>query len=174
MCLELVGSQGSTGAIRLEGGAAAEGRCFGAGAADVFQLEAAAVGEPRQLNVWVDMEGAGAGRAGLVGQFGGRASELVCGLGGPQSQSEGVPMACAHATPHHPPAPPAGDVSPGEAAWHLDSVEVAAAGSPRPTYFACRRWLDERCGYRAELPASAHNPRGHEAEYRVGGLSGCG
>lgn len=64
VCLELVGSQGSTGAVRLEGGAAGEGRCFAAGAADVFQLEAAAVGEPRQLNVWVDMEGAGAARAG--------------------------------------------------------------------------------------------------------------
>lgn len=61
--------------------------------------------------------------------------------------------------------------APSEAAWHLDVVEVACkAGGPttRPTYFVCRRWLDERCGYRAELAASTRNPRQEEVDYKVG------
>ena len=62
-------------------------------------------------------------------------------------------------------------MAPSDAAWHLDTVEVAckAGGpAPRPAFFACRRWLDERCGYRAELAASASNPRQEEVEYKVG------
>lgn len=57
VCLELMGSAGSTGPIRLDGASSAAGPCFAAGGCDVFQLEAAGVGELRQLNVWVDMEG---------------------------------------------------------------------------------------------------------------------
>ena len=169
VCLELVGSQGSTGAVRLEGGAATQGGCFAAGAADVFQLEAAAVGELRQLNVWVDMEGAGAGAGGALLQrrpsSGGHWMGMhLQSLSLPPCTSNTEPCCCW----------PAGDVPPGEAAWHLEGVEVAPAGAPRPTYFSCRRWLDDRCGYRAELPPSAHNPRAEEAEYKVGGCPGGG
>ncbi|PRW59715.1 lipoxygenase homology domain-containing 1 isoform A [Chlorella sorokiniana] len=131
VCLELLGSSGSTGTIRLDAAAAAgcTGTCFAAGSSDVFQLEAPAVGELRQLNIWVDVEGAG----------------------------------------------------PRAAAWHLDTVEVVCkAGGPtaQPVYFVCRRWLDERCGHRAELATSMRNPHQQEVDYKLvvytSSLPGCG
>ena len=78
VCLELLGTGGSTGIIRPEAAAAAgsSGPCFAPGSCDVFQLEAPAVGELRQLNIWVDAEGAGGwGRQGCgrVSTVGGEA-----------------------------------------------------------------------------------------------------
>ena len=67
--------------------------------------------------------------------------------------------------------PPASPTATGDdaASWHLESVEVAThgQGAPRPAYFACRKWLDARSGYRAELPASSRDPRLEEVEYKV-------
>ena len=82
---------------------------------------------------------------------------------GSAAPSEHVSCACVFNAP----CPCA---APSEAAWHLDMVEVAckAGGSTaRPTYFVCRRWLDERCSYRAELAASTRNPRQEEVDYKV-------
>ena len=59
VCLELVGSRGTSGAIHLDRQGSAA--CFAAGAADVFQLEAPAVGELQQLNIWVEAPAAEAG-----------------------------------------------------------------------------------------------------------------
>ncbi|KAL4458577.1 hypothetical protein ABPG75_013442 [Micractinium tetrahymenae] len=139
--LELVGSQGSSGAIALDrqGGAA----CFTPGAGDVFRLEAPDVGELQQLNIWVEAEDTTAGASG------------------------------------EPPASPL-LASADAASWHLDSVEVApqGRGAPRPSYFVCRKWLDARNSYRAELPASSRDPRLEEAEYKVtvftSAIAGCG
>lgn len=58
VCLELLGSGGSSGAISLA--REAFSGCFAAGAASVLQLEAPAVGELQQLHIWVDVDGAGA------------------------------------------------------------------------------------------------------------------
>ena len=55
---------------------------------------------------------------------------------------------------------------PADASWHLDTVEVAC-DEGRPAYFVCRRWLDERNGYCAELAATARNPHGEDVEYKV-------
>ena len=58
VCIDLLGSsRARTGPIRLDPLAASTG-CFAPGACAVFQVEAAAVGEPRQLAVWLDVEGA--------------------------------------------------------------------------------------------------------------------
>ncbi len=57
--LELVGSSGSTGTVRLEPEGGGSGACFATGAVDVFRLEAPVVGELQQLNVSVDMTGGG-------------------------------------------------------------------------------------------------------------------
>ena len=75
VCLELLGTGGSTGIIRLDAAAAAGscGLCFAPGSSDVFQLEAHAVGELHQLNIWVDAEGAGGwSREGWQHKRGGR------------------------------------------------------------------------------------------------------
>jgi hypothetical protein len=70
VCLELVGSRGTSGPICLDRQASTA--CFSTGAADVFQLEAPAVGELRQLNIW--LEGAPAAAEG--GEGGAGAHEL--------------------------------------------------------------------------------------------------
>lgn len=174
ICLELLGSSGSTGPIRLDAAAAAAGSsgpCFAPGSSDVFQLEAPAVGELRQLNVWVDAEGAGAQR-GEVWFLHVAAHTGQQGHGRWRQDSAATERASARAD-----LPAALNTAvPSEAAWHLDTVEVACkAGGPtaRPAYFVCRRWLDERCGYRAELAASARNPRQEEVDYKVGGTCAC-
>jgi hypothetical protein len=86
VCLELVGGGGSSGAIRLarEPGSA----CFGAGCTDVFQLEAPAVGDLQQLNVWLDLGGQGGEGAGGEAAAGGASwhldsVEVACGGGPP-------------------------------------------------------------------------------------------
>lgn len=175
VCVELLGSGGSTGTIRLDAVAVSNsaGPCFVPGSSVVFQLEAPAVGELRQLNIWVDGEGASAWGGGelwaaverLRDRMTGRdmaSYDACCTQLLRQSRPPSV-LSCPHL-----PCPAA---APSEAAWHLDTIEVACkAGGPtaRPAYFVCRRWLDERCGFRAELAASARNPRQEEVDYKVG------
>lgn len=158
VCLELLGSGGSSGAISLA--REAFSGCFAAGAASVFQLEAPAVGELQQLHIWVDVDGAG-GLAWPCCYACGesacprRAAALVGGL-----------AAVLLIWPWDWLRRRAGAAA--DASWHLDSVEVACEGRP-PAYFVCRKWLNAGCGYSAELAASSRNPRQEEAEYKVGG-----
>lgn len=63
VCVELVGSGGSTGAIALDSRGGAP--CFTPGASDVFKVEAPDVGELQQLNVWVEVESTPAGETVL-------------------------------------------------------------------------------------------------------------
>ena len=65
VCLELVGSRGTSGFICLDRQASAA--CFSTGAADVFQLEAPAVGELRQLNIWLEAPAEAEGGEGGAG-----------------------------------------------------------------------------------------------------------
>lgn len=55
----------------------------------------------------------------------------------------------------------------GAASAGLSGSTAAARATPPPTFFVCRKWLDDRCGYRAELLGSARDPRQGEVEYRV-------
>lgn len=75
--VELVGRLGSTGAIALDRRGSTT--AFAAGASDVFQLEAPAVGDLQQLNIWVEGERGGGnnGSGGLIAAAGACWEEYV-------------------------------------------------------------------------------------------------